>query len=184
VTAFPPIRRPLLESIFPYNLNYTYVDGLLAWNTRRVGQVLVEHQPRMQGRSGYSLTKLVVLALNLGTNFSLLPLQMVSLLGLLTACFGLTLAAVFLVLYFMGRIDVLGYASTIVSILVLGGIQLLSLGIMGEYLGRIHLNINRKPQYVERHVFGPGAPASPPRVMTAAEETPPLTTGPSSNGLS
>jgi glycosyltransferase involved in cell wall biosynthesis len=152
VTSFRIIRRQLLESIFSYSLNFTFVDGLLAWNTQRIGQVKVEHLPRAQGRSGYSLTKLVVLALNLFTNFSLLPLQVVSVLGFLTAAGGLGLALLFLLVYFINGIAVPGYASTIIAVLVLGGVQLLALGIMGEYLGRLHLNVNCKPQYVERCV--------------------------------
>ena len=100
-----------------------------------------------------------MLALNLFTNFSLLPLQMVSLIGLLTALLGLLVAVYYLVLYLMSAILVPGYASTIIAILVLGGVQLLSLGIMGEYLGRLHLNVNRKPQYVERQVLNPEPPA-------------------------
>jgi polyisoprenyl-phosphate glycosyltransferase len=160
VTSFRIIRRPLLESIFAYNLNFTFIDGLLAWNTQRIGQAEVEHRSRAEGRSGYSLTKLTMLALNLFTNFSLLPLQMVSLVGLLTALLGLLVAVYYLVLYLMSAILVPGYASTIIAILVLGGVQLLSLGIMGEYLGRLHLNVNRKPQYVERQVLNPEPPAA------------------------
>ncbi len=155
VTSFRIIRRPLLESIFGYNLNFTFIDGLLAWNTQRIGQVEVQHQPRTDGRSGYSLGKLTVLALNLFTNFSLLPLQLVSLAGLVTALVGLIGALVYLVLYLVSAISVPGYASTIIVILVMGGVQLLSLGIIGEYLGRLHLNVNRKPQYVERTVLQP-----------------------------
>jgi glycosyltransferase involved in cell wall biosynthesis len=155
VTSFRIIRRALLESIFSYDLNFTFVDGLLAWNTQRIGQVVVEHRPRARGRSGYSLPKLLILALNLFTNFSLLPLQMVSLIGLLTALLGLGVAVMYLVRYLLQEISVPGYASTIIAILVLGGVQLLSLGIMGEYLGRLHLNVNRKPQYVERQVLRP-----------------------------
>jgi undecaprenyl-phosphate 4-deoxy-4-formamido-L-arabinose transferase len=155
VTSFRIIRRALLQSIFSYDLNFTFVDGLLAWNTQRIGQVVVEHRPRAHGRSGYSLAKLVMLALNLFTNFSLLPLQMVSLIGLLTALLGLGVAVMYLVRYLLQEITVPGYASTIIAILVLGGVQLLSLGIMGEYLGRLHLNVNRKPQYVERQAIGP-----------------------------
>jgi polyisoprenyl-phosphate glycosyltransferase len=80
---------------------------------------------------------------------------MVSLIGLLTALLGLGVAVMYLVRYLLQEISVPGYASTIIAILVLGGVQLLSLGIMGEYLGRLHLNVNRKPQYVERQVLRP-----------------------------
>jgi undecaprenyl-phosphate 4-deoxy-4-formamido-L-arabinose transferase len=157
VTAFRIMRRPLVESILSYTLNFTYIDGLLAWNTQRIGQVTVEHQPRAKGRSGYSLGKLVVLALNLFTNFSLLPLQLVSLCGFVVAMAGFAAALYYLVQYLLHQVVVPGYASIIIAVLVLGGLQLLSLGIVGEYLGRLHLNVNRKPQYVERCVLTPAA---------------------------
>lgn len=153
VTAFRVIRRELLASIFSYNLNFTFVDGLFGWNTQRIGEVRVEHHPRPVGRSSYSLSKLIVLALNLFTNYSLLPLQVVSLCGFLAAFGGILGAGYFLSQYLLSNITVPGYASTIIALLVLGGVQLLALGIIGEYLGRLHLNVNRKPQYVERKVL-------------------------------
>ena len=151
-TSFRIIRNKTLQSILAYDLNYTYIDGLLAWSTRRIEQVRVQHSPRTQGRSGYSIGKLLVLAVNLFTNFSLLPLQMASALGVLAALGGLTVAVYYLVQYFLANIIIPGYASIVVAVLVLGGLQLLALGVVGEYLGRVHLNINRKPQYVEREV--------------------------------
>lgn len=153
-SAFRIMRRELVDAILTYNLNYTYIDGLLAWNTQRIAQVEVEHRPRAVGRSGYSLGKLLVLALNLFTNFSLLPLQAVSVTGFLAALGGFSLGAYYLVRHFFGQVAVPGYASTIVAVLVLGGLQLLALGVMGEYLGRVHLNINRKPQYTIREICG------------------------------
>jgi len=147
VTSFRVIRRELLETIFDYSLNFTFVDGLLAWNTQRIGTVLVEHHPRRSGRSGYSLSKLAVLALNLFTNFSLLPLQLVSACGLAAAAGGFAGGVYYLVRFAMSGITVPGYASTILATLVLGGTQLLALGVIGEYVGRLHLNVNRKPQY-------------------------------------
>jgi undecaprenyl-phosphate 4-deoxy-4-formamido-L-arabinose transferase len=155
ITSFRIIRRDVLESILSYDLNFTLVDGLLAWNTRRIGTVPVEHHPRQEGGSGYSLGKLLTLALNLFTNFSLLPLQIASFVGLLAALGGFALGAYYLLQYFAGNIAVPGYASTITAIFVLGGLQLLSLGIIGEYLGRLHLNVNRKPQYTIRTVARP-----------------------------
>jgi len=88
-----------------YDLNYTFVDGLLAWNTRRISEVPVRHEPRQAGRSGYSLRKLLVLALNLFTNFSLLPLQIVSLCGFLAAGLGFVMGGYYLVLHFRNRQD-------------------------------------------------------------------------------
>ncbi|MFN0195625.1 MAG: glycosyltransferase family 2 protein [Planctomycetaceae bacterium] len=183
VTPFRVIRRQLVDSILSYALNFTFVDGLLGWNTQRVGQVIVEHHPRRHGRSGYSVAKLLVLALNLFTNFSLLPLQLVSAVGLLASLCGMATAAYYLHRYFFGEISVPGYASTIVAILVLGGLQLLSLGLIGEYLGRLHLNVNRKPQYTERHVVNarhaPSASSTP-----ASPDTPTMISSSLVNGES
>ncbi len=154
VTAFRVMRRQLAQSILSYDLNFTFLDGLLAWNTQRMGEVPVDHEPRQDGRSGYSLRRLALLAMNLFANFSLLPLQMVSLLGFVFSLIGFGLGSYYLVLYFLDRLVVPGYASTIVAILVLGGTQLLALGVIGEYLGRLHLNVNRKPQYTVRETLG------------------------------
>jgi len=152
VTSFRVIRRKLLESIFTYNLNYTYIDGLLAWNTRRIGSVEVAHMPRRDGVSGYSLSKLLLLSVNLFTNFSILPLQFVSIVGLGTALLGILVGGFYLLQALLSDISVPGYASTITSIMLLGGIQLLALGMIGEYIGRLHININRKPQYTIRQI--------------------------------
>lgn len=154
LTSFRIIRRELLESIFSYRLNFTFVDGLLTWNTQRIGQVSVEHHARAEGRSGYSMRKLAALAINLFTNFSLIPLQAVSALGMFSAACGFLLSAYYLLKYLTSNITVSGYASIIIAVLVLGGLQLMAMGVMGEYLGRLHLNMNRKPQYTKRRVLG------------------------------
>lgn len=151
-TPFRVMRRQLAQSVQFYDLNFTYLDGLLAWCTSRIGGVEVEHHPRAQGNSGYSLGKLLSLALNLYTNFSLIPLQIVSGLGFVTAASGFLVGIYYLLQYLASNIEVPGFASTIIAILLLGGAQLLALGVIGEYLGRLHLNVNRKPQYVIRHL--------------------------------
>lgn len=150
ITSFRAIRQETLENILGYDLNFTFVDGLLAWNTQRIGEVDVEHHARPSGRSGYSLARLATLAFNLFTNFSLLPLQIVSATGLILAGTGFVVGLWYLFAFFRHQIAVPGYASTITAVLVLGGAQLIALGIIGEYLGRLHLNVNRKPQYAVR----------------------------------
>ena len=152
VTSFRAIRRELVDSILAYNLNFTYIDGLLAWNTQRIGQVTVDHRPRTSGKSGYSFAKLLGLALNLFTNFSLLPLQIASCAGLAASVSGLLAGVYFLVQALLSQISVPGYASIIVAVMVLGGVQLLALGVIGEYVGRLHMNVNRKPQYTVRQI--------------------------------
>jgi undecaprenyl-phosphate 4-deoxy-4-formamido-L-arabinose transferase len=152
-TPFRIMRHQLARSVMFYDLNFTYLDGLLAWCTSRIAGVDVEHHSREQGSSGYSLGKLLALALNLYTNFSLIPLQIVSGLGFITAASGFLVGIYYLVQYLASSIAVPGFASTIIAILILGGVQLLALGVIGEYLGRLHLNVNRKPQYVIRHLI-------------------------------
>lgn len=154
LTSFRAIRREALDGVLPYDRNFTFVDGLLAWGTDRIGEVKVLHRRRECGRSGYSTTRLLTLALNLLTNFSLFPLQLVTAAGFLVALLGFGFGAAYLVLYLRGAIVVPGYASLIIAVLMLGGAQMLALGILGEYLGRLHLNVNRKPQYLVRERLG------------------------------
>ena len=150
VSSFRAIRKATVENILTYDLNFTFIDGLIAWNTQRIAEVDVLHHARPGGRSGYTLARLATLAFNLFTNFSLLPLQFVSAMGLALAGAGFLVGAWYLVAFVRHKIGVPGYASTITAILVLGGAQLVALGIIGEYLGRLHLNVNRKPQYAVR----------------------------------
>ena len=147
VSAFRILRRDLVERILDYDLNYTYINGLIAWYTKRVSQVEVEHEVRSQGRSGYNLKKLFALSLNMITNFSLLPLQIASISGLLFVSIGFIMGAFFAVKRLFFGSNVSGFTAIIASISFFSGMILFCLGIIGEYLGRIHLNINRKPQY-------------------------------------
>jgi glycosyltransferase involved in cell wall biosynthesis len=150
-TPFRVMTHQLAHSVKFYDLNFTYLDGLLAWCTSRIAGVEVAHHARAEGNSGYSLGKLLALALNLYTNFSLIPLQIVSGLGLVSALCGFGVGFFYLFQYLVSNITVPGFASTIITVLILGGAQLLALGVIGEYLGRLHLNVNRKPQFVIRH---------------------------------
>ncbi len=167
VSSFRAVRRELVESVLTYRGNFTFVDGLFAWNTQRVAETLVDHHPRRHGRTGYSLAKLATLGLNLWTNFSLAPLHLVTLTGCLLATAGFGTGLYYLIQYFANQITVSGYASTIVAVLVLGGAQLMALGVLSEYLGRLHLNVNRKPQYSVRTLLGSPAERTSPTTTCA-----------------
>lgn len=156
-SPFRAIRREIVQLILPYDLSFVYLDGLLAWYTDRFAQVEVEHRPRLHGRSTYTLRKLITLAFNLFTNFAIGPLQVVSLIGFASTVFGLILAAYYLVMRLVGQITVPGFATVAILVLVMGGLQLLSLGLIGEYLGRVHLNVNRKPQFAVRAMTEPSS---------------------------
>ena len=147
LTAFRIIHRRLIDAIISYNLNYTFIDGLIAWYTSNIGYVQVTHHARERNHSGYSLRKLLSLSLNMMTNFSLVPLQMASMLGISLSLFGFILALYFFVKKIIVGVPISGYTSLIISITIFSGVQLLTIGVIGEYLGRVHLNINKKPQY-------------------------------------
>ena len=105
------------------------------------------------------------------TNFSLIPLQIMSAVGAIVAGGVFVAALYYLYQYLSSGIPVPGYASIIVSVLVLGGLQLLALGIMGEYIGRLHLNVNRKPQYTVRQTLSTSSKAREMiQVTTQAKE--------------
>jgi polyisoprenyl-phosphate glycosyltransferase len=136
-----------------YRGPYPYIDGLLFRTTSNMAQVTVLHHPRFSGESSFTFWKSVAVWIRLCTNFSVLPLRIATLTGMLSAGIGLCAAVGFLV-YRLVRPEIglsaVGWASTIVSVLVLGGMQLLTIGMLGEYVGHMHLNINGRPQYVER----------------------------------
>lgn len=154
LTSFRIITVELVGQITKYNFNYVFIDGLLAWNTKNIGYALVVHQKRTLGKSGYSLRKLFTLSFNMITNFSIVPLQLASVTGILFACLGFIMAVVYFIKKICLGIPVAGFATIIIAITIFSGIQLIILGLMGEYLGRILLSINSKPQFLirEKHV--------------------------------
>ena len=136
-----------------YEKSFTYIDGLIAWFTKNIGNVNVEHQKRMAGTSGYSLKNLIMLALNMMTSFSIVPLQLASLTGFVFSLAGFFLGSFFLVKKIFWGIPVSGFSSIIVAITMFAGVQLLTIGILGEYMGRIHINVSNRPQYAIKDII-------------------------------
>lgn len=153
LSSFKAIRRSLVKQIIKYDGPFPYIDGLILRNTQRWGRLEVEHYSREVGRSNYSLAKLVGLWLNMFTNFSILPLRAASLIGLILA----TLSGVAAIAVIIERIVnpelPTGWASVIVAILFMSSVQLLAIGLMGEYLGRVLLKLNQIPQFVVRRTI-------------------------------
>jgi undecaprenyl-phosphate 4-deoxy-4-formamido-L-arabinose transferase len=150
LSSFKALSRFVVDEVVKYDGPYPYIDGLVLRVTRNYAQVLVSHDERRDGHSGYTLQKLLALYFNMFTNFSILPLRLASYAGLLTSVIGLVLA-VFFVIDRLSNPDVpAGWASVIVSLFIVGGIQLFALGMIGEYLGRLFLKQNGRPQYVVR----------------------------------
>ena len=153
LSSFKVLSRFLVEEIIKYKAPFPYIDGLILQATENIGRVEVEHHPRQESRSGYTLGKLVSLWLNMFTNFSILPLRLSVFLGFVFAFLGLAMGA-YTVIEKINHPDLpVGFASLIFSISVFAGVQLISLGIIGEYIGRIFLTLNRKPQYTIKKQF-------------------------------
>jgi len=153
LSSFKVLSRFLVDEIIKYKAPFPYIDGLILQATENIGRVEVEHHPRQESRSGYTLGKLVSLWLNMFTNFSILPLRLSVFLGFVFAFLGLAMGA-YTVIEKINHPDLpVGFASLIFSISVFAGVQLISLGIIGEYIGRIFLTLNRKPQYTIKKQF-------------------------------
>ena len=150
LSSFKVLSRFVVDELVKYDGPYPYIDGLVLRLTRNYSQVLVQHDPRREGRSGYTLRKLVSLYLNMFTNFSILPLRLASYAGLVMSLVGLLGAIAFVVDRFRHPDVPAGWASVIVSLFIIGGVQLFALGMIGEYLGRLFLKDSGRPQFVVR----------------------------------
>jgi undecaprenyl-phosphate 4-deoxy-4-formamido-L-arabinose transferase len=152
LSSFKCVSRFAVGEILKYDGPYPYLDGLILRATRSLGVFTVRHDAREVGRSGYTLRKLARLWLNMFTNFSVLPLRASSVLGLLTSLTGLVLGA-WVVEEKLAHPEVqAGWPSLIVTVLLFSGVGLVMLGVIGEYLGRLFLSVNRTPQFVVREV--------------------------------
>lgn len=167
LSSFRCMSRLAVDSILAYEGPYPYVDGLLMQVTNRLDSITVKHLPRAHGRSNYTLKRLVRLWLNLALNFSILPLRLSVVLGLVMGSIGLVGAVLVLVESLVEKPPA-GWASTMVVVLLLSGVQLAMLGIVGEYVGRVFLTANHKPQGIVRAVL-----RSERRQAKHATETPP-----------
>ena len=149
VTSFFVARRFVIDEILRYGQAFPYVIGLVLRATRNVANVSVVYRARLDGVSGYTFLKLVSLWKNGFTAFSVKPLSIASFLGFASALFGLGLGLwnVFKKLFVNPDVPA-GYSSLMSVILFVGGVLMLILGLIGEYIGRIYICLNRSPQYV------------------------------------
>lgn len=141
-------RRYVVDVVKRYDKPFPYLPGLFLLVTGSVASIPIRHAARHAGRSGYGLVKLVQLWMNGFTNFSVRPLRIASFAGAVIALCAFVMTAVLFILKLSGQDIQVGWTSTIVIMLFIGGVQLLSVGILGEYIGRIYLSVNQTPQYV------------------------------------
>ncbi len=151
VSAFRAFRSRLRESFSDYRGPLVNIDVLLTWGTTRFVAIPIEHRPRTIGNSTYTVGKLVTHAFNMITGFSTLPLRFANLLGLFLTVFG-TLILLYIILsqLFAFRFEVPGFTFIASLIAIFAGAQLFALGIIGEYLARMHLRIMDRPVYIVR----------------------------------
>lgn len=154
LSPFRALTAAIRDDILRYRGPYVYVDGLILSVTRNISSVDVDHHDRYAGNSRYGLRKSLSLWLKMATSFSIVPLRLTSLLGLLFAGLGFLLAFLLIIQKFTLNIMPVGWSSLIVTVLIIGGVQLLALGMLGEYLGRVLLTINSRPQYVIAETIG------------------------------
>lgn len=148
ITSYFAARKFVIEEICRYKNSYPYVIGLVLRSTKNIGTVPVKHRARMEGRSGYTFGKLLSLWLNGFTAFSVKPLRFATMMGILIASLGFLYIIYIIVNKIMNPNVLLGWSSTMAAIFLIGGLVLFTLGISGEYLGRIYISINDAPQYV------------------------------------
>lgn len=154
VSAFRAFKTRLRDAFPHYQSPNVILDVLLSWGTSNFSSIETRHEPRASGKSNYSLSRLIVHAINMLTGFSVLPLQLASMMGFLFSLFGLLV-----LIYVIGRFliqggSVPGFPFLASIIAVFSGVQLFALGIIGEYIARIHFRIMERPAYLIREETG------------------------------
>jgi glycosyltransferase involved in cell wall biosynthesis len=147
LSSFRCLSAFVVDHVTRYSGPFPYVDGLVLQVTQSIDRLEVRHLPRAEGRSNYNMRRLIRLWLNMFVNFSVMPLRLSTLTGLALSFFG-GLATVMVIIEAMFSDTPPGWGSLMAAVLLLSGVQLLILGIVGEYLGRLYLTANGKPQSI------------------------------------
>lgn len=153
LASFKVMNRFIVDEIIRYRGAFPYIDGLIFRTTQNISQLPVEHKKRQEGQSGYTFKKLVSLWMNMFLNFSIAPLRLAAILGLFTAL--ATVPLIFLVIIdklFNPGIT-LGVPTILIVMTFFAGVQLLNIGLVGEYLGRLFLDHSGMPQFVVRYAY-------------------------------
>ena len=152
VSAFRAFRTQLRDAFASYHGAFVSIDVLLTWATTRFAAVTVRHEPRQEGVSNYTFRKLVVHALNMVTGFSVLPLQIASVMGFCFTMFGIVILFYVLFHYLLFGGSVPGFPFLASIIAIFSGAQMFAIGVIGEYLARMHFRMMDRPVYAVRTV--------------------------------
>jgi len=152
LSSFKAIKRNIIEIITKYKGNYAFIDGLIFSCTDKIETFEVEHNKRLIGRSTYNIFKLGNHYLNLLTNFSILPLRLFFLFGLIIAIISFVFILFIVIEKILNPNIPVGYSSLVASIVLFSGIQILFLGFIGEYIGKILKLVNKDHQYIIEYI--------------------------------
>ncbi|WP_022772684.1 glycosyltransferase family 2 protein [Butyrivibrio sp. AE2015] len=150
VSSYFGVRRFVVEEMVKYESSYPYVIGLVLRSTKNIVNVDVNHRKREVGTSGYTFAKLLGLWINGFTAFSIKPLRIATLSGSIFACLGFMYGIYTIIKKFVNPNVPVGFSAMMSAIIFIGGMVMLMLGMVGEYLGRVYISQNKNPQYVIR----------------------------------
>jgi glycosyltransferase involved in cell wall biosynthesis len=153
LSSFRCVTAFVAQQVVSYAGPYPYIDGLILQVTQRIGSVPVTHVARRQGASTYTLRRLLRLWLSAWINFSVLPLRVATILGLLLAFTGVVALGIVAWLWFNDVGPNYGFGWLMAALLVFSGTQLVLLGLIGEYIGRMFQAVNQRPQAIVREVL-------------------------------
>ncbi len=154
VSSYFAAKRFIVDDMLRYEQSYAYVIGLVLRATKNVCNVEVNHRARTEGTSGYTLTKLISLWLNGFTAFSIKPLRIASGVGCFCAVSGF-LYGIYTIIKKLVLVDVqAGFSAMMAALVFIGGMIMIMLGMIGEYIGRIYICMNSSPQYVIKEKVG------------------------------
>ncbi len=150
ISSYFAVRRFVVEDMVRYENSYPYVIGLVLRATKNITNVEVSHRERQEGSSGYNLKKLLGLWFNGFTAFSVKPLRIATCIGCLSAAVGFLYGLYTIIKRMVNPQVPMGFSSTMAAIVFFGGMIMIMLGLIGEYIGRIYISLNNSPQYVIR----------------------------------
>ncbi len=156
VSSYFAAKRYIVNDMIRYENSYPYVIGLVLRSTNNIVNVDVDHRSREIGNSGYTLKKLLGLWMNGFTSFSVKPLRMATVMGVMAAIAGFIYGIVIIIQHFVLPDRVQGFASIMAVLIFFGGMMMIMLGLIGEYVGRIYISLNNSPQYVIKEIYNKG----------------------------
>ncbi len=151
-SSFRLMRANLVQKLTVHNQNFVFIDGLIHWHTSNIAYQYTEHHARKHGSSNYTWTKLIQLTTNLFFNFTVIPLRIITVVGIIVSILSFLMGLFFGIRKLFYDMP-LGYTSLVTSILFSTSLIMISLGVIGEYISRIYMLQNNKPQFsIEKHI--------------------------------